>query len=115
MNILLYDGIGVANLQRPLKKVLKQLLSHMYDIVEVDGKVLREQPWQETTALLIMPGGRDLPFLEALGDSGAQKVRDWVRGGGKYFGICAGAYFGSSRIEFEMDRPDYKVQVHSTT
>ena len=35
-----------------------------------------------------------------LGIIGCQKIRDFVKNGGTYLGICAGAYFAGSFLEF---------------
>jgi glutamine amidotransferase-like uncharacterized protein len=46
-----------------------------------------------------------------LSENGFDKVdyRLFNPEGGKYLGICAGAYFASSRCEFEADRLKYRV------
>ncbi len=74
-----------------------------------DSQLLNE-PWEESTALLIMPGGRDKPYVSSLYPKGTTKITNYVLNGGKYMGICAGAYFACSEIEFELDRPDYAVK-----
>lgn len=50
--------------------------------------------------LLIMPGGRDIFYHESIGESGSAVIRDFVERGGTYVGICAGAYFACSYIDF---------------
>jgi len=52
-----------------------------------------------------MPGGRDLPYLEKLGDEGAEQIMNFIRMGGTYVGLCAGAYFGASNVVFEPNTP----------
>ncbi len=52
------------------------------------------------TDTLIMPGGADLYFCEKLNGLGNQKIQSFVRNGGGYFGICAGAYYACSSIGF---------------
>ena len=54
-----------------------------------------------TAALLVMPGGADLPYCKTLNGAGVQRLRAYVQGGGAYLGLCAGAYFAASRCEFE--------------
>lgn len=54
-----------------------------------------------------MPGGRDLSYLAEFRGS---NFFDRLRGGVKYLGICAGAYFAADRIEFEIGRAGYEVQ-----
>lgn len=51
--------------------------------------------------LLVMPGGRDIFYHEVLAGEKAHLIRSWVEEGGSYLGICAGAYFGCTSIDFE--------------
>jgi biotin--protein ligase len=109
MNILVYDGPGVANLQKPLMECLKKILRSHYDVLSVDHNGLRNSPWEETTKLLVMPGGRDLLFLSSLQNDGIQRIRRFVQRGGSYLGLCGGAYFACDRVEFEVGRSGYEV------
>ena len=60
---------------------------------------------QSHAALLIMPGGRDLPYLRKLRGTGNANIRAAVEAGMRYFGICAGAYYACASIEFEPGTP----------
>ncbi|ORX78446.1 class II aaRS and biotin synthetase [Anaeromyces robustus] len=112
MNVLVYSGEGTSpNCVEYTIYTLKQFLSENYDIIKVDEKILITQYWEDSTKLLVFPGGRDLPYVNKLGSKGMERIRKYVNEkGGKYLGICAGAYFGASHIEFEMNRPSYKVE-----
>jgi hypothetical protein len=44
------------------------------------------------------------PLLSSSAD-GVRRVRDFVEKGGGYLGLCAGAYFAASSIEFEKGSP----------
>ncbi|GAA5876717.1 hypothetical protein JCM3774_005925 [Rhodotorula dairenensis] len=106
MNVLVYDGSGVAAASRDnVLRFLRSLLSHRYDVQTVSPRSIKEEPWTDTCALLVFPGGRDLPYCHDLGQNGTRRIRDWVHGGGRYLGICAGAYFASDQIEFEVGLP----------
>lgn len=109
MNVLIYDGPGVTSLQKTLIKSLKSLLSTRYDVIPVDDQVLCKSPWEASTQLVVMPGGKDLQFLNALEPEGICKIKEYVNQGGKYLGLCAGAYFACSKLEFELNRPFYEV------
>jgi glutamine amidotransferase-like uncharacterized protein len=50
--------------------------------------------------LLIIPGGADLYNCEKLNGKGNQTVRDFVAQGGSYLGICAGAYYGCTSLNW---------------
>lgn len=58
-------------------------------------------------AMLIVPGGRDLPYCAKLNGKGNQMIREFVENGGFYVGICAGAYYGCSALDFRGK--DYSV------
>lgn len=50
---------------------------------------------------LIMPGGADLFYVEKLNGAGNQIIRAFVEEGGIYIGICAGAYYGTARLDWD--------------
>jgi glutamine amidotransferase-like uncharacterized protein len=46
--------------------------------------------------VVVLPGGSATKQSRALGDQGRQRLVDFVRGGGGYLGVCAGAYLAAS-------------------
>lgn len=72
-----------------------------YEVVTINAGELLAGGWQARTALLVMPGGADLPYCKHLNGTGNAHIRDFVATGGSYLGICAGAYYACARIEFE--------------
>ncbi|KAK9893668.1 class II aaRS and biotin synthetase [Cystobasidium minutum MCA 4210] len=111
-NVLVYADAGVSqSCLLHLKTSLKALLSPRYDVLPVSAQALANDPWTDNCALLAFPGGRDLGFLKALGEKGCDRIARWVReDGGRYLGLCAGAYFASSQIEFESGREGFEVK-----
>lgn len=110
INILIYSGNGTSpNSVRHTHQTLKSLLGHAYDIVKVDSKALSTEPWEETCAMLVIPGGRDMPYCTDLNGALNSRIKNYVHGGGRYLGLCAGGYYASKTIEFEQDRPDMQV------
>ncbi|GAA5967664.1 hypothetical protein JCM21900_006734 [Sporobolomyces salmonicolor] len=106
LNVLVYDGSGVsASSCDYLVQSLRTFLSHRYDIQLVSPKTLRDEPWTDSCALLVFPGGRDLPYLFDLSGKANRRIREWVHAGGRYLGICAGAYYACRAIEFEVGTP----------
>lgn len=59
--------------------------------------------------LLVMPGGRDLPYCSALNGAGNEEIRDFVKKGGSYLGLCAGGYYGASHVQFSVGDPVMEV------
>lgn len=111
-NVLVYADAGVSqSCLLHLKTSLKALLSPRYDVLPISAQALANDPWSDNCALLAFPGGRDLGFLNSLGEKGCQRIANWVReDGGRYLGLCAGAYFASNRIEFESGREGFEVK-----
>ncbi|KAI8073849.1 biotin-protein ligase [Gongronella butleri] len=110
MNVLLYQDRGTApNAVRQTYLCLKEVLGHAYDIIRVDARVLRCEPWEDACAMVVVPGGRDLPYCEDLHGLANERLRRYVANGGRYLGICAGAYYASSSIEFEKNDPVMRI------
>lgn len=111
LNVLVFNGSGVS--PQALEHCmwsLKKTLGAGYDIQQVGSDHLQRTPWEVGCAMLVMPGGRDRAYLEALGPTAVDKIRRYVTDdGGSYFGICAGAYFAARRIEFEKGRVEYEI------
>jgi biotin--protein ligase len=101
MNILIYSGPGVGpkSLANTVA-MLSSLVAASYEIKIVGPDTIIGRDWLENTALLVMPGGADSPYMEKLAGVGNQNIREYVQNGGKYLGICAGAYYAADSIEF---------------
>ncbi|CRX39120.1 BPL-N domain-containing protein [Estrella lausannensis] len=100
--ILVYKDAGVGGKSfRALMHSLESMERQLPCIELLDRHSAREKSAFLGARLLIMPGGRDLPYVEHLSGEAVGNIREWVEEGGAYFGICAGAYFGSSFVRFE--------------
>ena len=69
-------------------------------VAGLGAQALVRGAWRQDARLVCLPGGRDLPYLRALRGAGAAHIRAFVRGGGRYLGVCAGAYFAAAHINF---------------
>ncbi|CAO1638101.1 unnamed protein product [Parajaminaea phylloscopi] len=112
-NILLYSGPGVSTTALAHTRKALQELCPTYDVRPTSATELALAPWQSTASLVVVPGGRDLPYVEEMGKmrrkedggmvSAQDAVRRWVaEQGGSFVGICAGAYFASTWCCFEQ-------------
>lgn len=103
--VFVYSGPGVSplSLSHTLLTLSLQLLPH-YTVQPITAAVLATEPWEPTCALLVIPGGRDLPFVEELSvkTKVTRRIAEFVQEGGRYLGICAGAYFGASEVKFDV-------------
>ncbi|WP_339749218.1 BPL-N domain-containing protein [uncultured Rubinisphaera sp.] len=59
--------------------------------------------------VLIMPGGSGSKQSEKLQESGRAQVKEFVRNGGGYVGICAGSYLASSHYSWSLSLINAKV------
>lgn len=55
--------------------------------------------------MLLQPGGSCREQRAALGDGGCEAIERYVRGGGSYYGLCAGAFLATQTARKE---PEYK-------
>lgn len=110
MNVLVYSGPGTTQLciDQCLDS-FRLLLSPYYSVSTVNERVLKEQPWESKTAMLIIPGGADLPICKVFRGTINDRIKNFVNKGGLFIGICAGAYFSSGRCEFEVGNPEMEV------
>jgi biotin--protein ligase len=70
----------------------------------VTSKEIKEGKLSSFTTL-VMPGGRDLPYQAHLEGKGVKEILRFMETGGSYLGICAGAYFACSELEFDLGFP----------
>ncbi|KAL8912751.1 MAG: hypothetical protein Q9171_002290 [Xanthocarpia ochracea] len=110
MNVLVYSGNGstVESVRHCLFS-LRRLLSPNYAVITVGGNGIIKEPWTASCALLVFPGGADLPYCRTLDGEGNRRIHQYVERGGLYLGFCAGGYYGSKRCEFEVGKKSMEV------
>ena len=59
--------------------------------------------------MLVQPGGSGSKQAEALKPEGREAIKEFVRGGGGYVGICAGAYLASADYTWSLHILNAKV------
>lgn len=101
--ILVYvdQGVDGGGLKQLISSLKQEVDLSIHNISRIDAKELVKREWEKEARLLIIPGGRDCFYHTALDGAGTEKIRSFVQEGGGYLGICAGAYFAASSIEFE--------------
>lgn len=105
--ILIYqdEGADCVSVQSLLQALQQKRIDRSFEIGIVNSTALRARNWQKNCRLVIFPGGRDIPYHRALQGEGNRNLREFVENGGRYFGICAGAYYGSATVDFERGGP----------
>lgn len=106
--IVIYCDDGTSNvdvLEASVRQALNELQLHDRFIIDnvTAHDLIYDHSSLSSAKLFIMPGGRDLPYVKKLAGKGNDRIREFVKQGGRYLGLCAGAYFASNVIEFEKD------------
>lgn len=109
--IYIYHDEGVGDISfSQLHLSLLNNLPPSYNLQVLNAMMLLEGKWIDRGIAFFMPGGADLLYASKLNGRGNQLLRDFVQLGGRYIGICAGAYYGSAYCEFHRgDTRGYEV------
>ncbi len=108
--IFVYSGPGAGPLSlKNMISMLRDLVTDQYSIEVIDQDTIINGVWTDDTALLVMPGGADLPYVKHLNGIGNQNIRKYALDGGKFLGVCAGSYYAGSRVEFAKGDPVMQV------
>jgi glutamine amidotransferase-like uncharacterized protein len=92
--VAIYAGTGAA-LAKDVELALNKLKIPYQRINEDDIKSHK----LKTYSTLIIPGGYTQEYVKALAGDGFKNINEFVRNGGTYIGICAGAYIAASTVE----------------
>jgi glutamine amidotransferase-like uncharacterized protein len=105
--IVIYGDKGASDfcIASLLSALKYEKIDRKYSIAVVDRHFFKNTNWRHCTHLVIFPGGSDTPYHDNLKGLGNSNIRDFVENGGNFLGICAGGYYGSSVIEFELNTP----------
>ncbi|HOB87682.1 MAG TPA: BPL-N domain-containing protein, partial [Bacillota bacterium] len=74
-----------------------------------DENDILEMDLQANFDLLWFPGGFSAEYKYNIPDHG--KIREFVRNGGKYIGICAGAYYAADVMVWKGENSDYPLDL----
>lgn len=108
--VLIYEDYGCADIS-VLTKELRAYFEPRgckVEFTDANEIISRNSLNQEVLAFFI-PGGASTPYRHKLEVLGNAKIRDYVRQGGVYYGICAGAYYACKQTEFEKDLPESRI------
>lgn len=101
--ILIYQDAGTC--PSSLKAIEAQLLRTLeipFTTKMVNSTYLLTKTWEHKTFALIMGGGSCSEWERSLGLEGMLKIQSFVQNGGRYLGICAGAYFAAATSLFHL-------------
>ncbi|WP_116344413.1 BPL-N domain-containing protein [Blastopirellula marina] len=96
------EGSGPTNLQRFL------VAENGFESVVVSPNEIRSGVLNNFD-VLVMPGGSASLQAKKLEDAGCEMVKNYVRDGGGYVGICAGSYLASAQYSWSLGIVNAKV------
>ncbi|MCP5470229.1 MAG: hypothetical protein H7A36_06995 [Chlamydiales bacterium] len=100
VRIYLDEGVDAPLFKQVVKEVRRALPAGSV-VRPADRTFFTSENWERGVDLIIIPGGRDVPYHDNLQGEANRRIRQFVLDGGRYLGICAGAYYGSSHVVFE--------------
>lgn len=88
--IYIYDDEGASEMYS-LRTILmlKECASKEYSIRRIKASGIIRGDWMQDAALLVIPGGADLPYAKKLNGKGNDNIKSFVSNGGSFLGICA--------------------------
>lgn len=100
MRIRVYNDFGTSRLN--VTFTLARFAEFGETATSITAQEIRESDeWMNDTDVLVFTSNSAGKFMQALGAQGMDHIRRFVfERGGTYLGICAGAYFGSSIMDF---------------
>lgn len=104
MNIYIYDDYGSSEFSTNELETCMKTIFPNNDIKRVKAIQIK-QGILNNAKFFCLGGGFDRGYLKALGQDGCSAVQEFVKLGGYYIGICAGAYFAADSIEFDLNGP----------
>lgn len=106
IQVAVYQGAGTSDSREKLVKVLRTQARFKVRDVTVDD--IRSGKLKECH-VLIQPGGGGGVQGRALGEEGRRQIREFVKSGGGYVGVCAGAYLATCDYDWSLNILDAKV------
>lgn len=100
INICIYNGPGVSkqNIVRMQRSLSESCIPHLNISLINHHKI--KQTLLENCHLFILLGGRDKLYAKYLNGECNEIIKSYVKSGGSFLGICAGAYYSGTKVEF---------------
>ena len=95
IHVGIYDGpgCGTAGPRAIMRAVSRQAHMQLHNVAEAEVRAGLIKQFDA----IVFPGGGSGTFARTIGKDGAGQVEDFVKSGGGYVGVCAGAYLSLKR------------------
>ena len=108
--VYVFTGFGVngSTLIESLKRACQG--DPNLDVVEITSQDMKEMGRIDpaTVAAFFLPGGAKPQYDQQIGQHGFGLIREYVREGGAFYGICAGAYYASRELDWQEGTAEHK-------
>jgi biotin--protein ligase len=104
--ILVYFDKGVSKPGLKQTEFFLNSFADGYEVRRVCADEISQGALSSPPKLLVIPGGEDRFYDNALRGAGNDEIKKFVDGGGRLLGICGGAYYGCREIEFAYGSND---------
>jgi len=93
--VALYSGQGTWDESVQAAEKMFQWMNYTVELVSPD--VINSNQF-EGFGILCVPGGDMYQYAQDISSQGKENIRNFIRDGGGYIGICGGAYFASETV-----------------
>ncbi|MGN1080384.1 MAG: BPL-N domain-containing protein [Alphaproteobacteria bacterium] len=111
--ILIYRDYGCADVSSLYGEVASYFREKGISVDFTDAAEIKSGVLNREVKAFFLGGGAGTPYMRKLAGEGNKRIRNYVRNGGVYFGICAGAYYACRDIVFERDVPALRIENRS--
>ena len=101
LHVGIFNERSCCDEPKPLFRILDAIPSCTRDLLTAE-QVQLEPDRLARFDVLIFPGGRAHKQAEALGENARWAVKDFIRSGGGYVGICAGGFLASAQYDWSL-------------
>ena len=91
-----------------VEKCLKKVHPEQYTFKKIKGEDVRNGALDHFD-VAVFPGGSGSAQAKSLDTAGREKVKEFVKNGGGYLGICGGAYLATTSYKWSLDILNAKV------
>jgi glutamine amidotransferase-like uncharacterized protein len=96
--LCIYDANGTGFNGPPRLERIVDETTLDYEVMMICGEDIREGVLDGARGIVI-PGGGARSIALAMRQDGVRRVNDFIKAGGSYIGVCAGAYFPTSGMK----------------
>lgn len=99
--VALYSGKGTWEESVQAAEKMFQWMGYKVALVNAD---YINNEGLDNFSILVIPGGNMYQYSQDISSEGNENIKNFIRNGGCYIGICGGAYFASEKVIWQGNR-----------